>query len=78
MKKATRKLTASTEGQDSADSPFSRTKLKQADHALQKLGERMVGLSAEQLEGLDLPNELREAVALARRTTAAAAPGAGR
>lgn len=43
--------------------------LKKADHARQKLGERLVALSAEQLERLGLSNELREAVALARKTT---------
>ena len=43
--------------------------LKKADHARQKLGQRLVALSAEQLERLGLSNELREAVALARKTT---------
>jgi len=61
-------MTVSTEGQDATDSPISRTRLKQEDHARQKLGERLMGLSAEQLERLGLSNELREAVALACRT----------
>jgi ribosome-associated protein len=52
-----------------ADVPISRTRKKKEDHARQKLGERLVGLSEEQLERLDLPNELREAVSLARKTT---------
>jgi ribosome-associated protein len=58
------------EGQGTEESCVSRTRLKKEDHARQKLGERLVGLSAEQLDRIDLPDELRVAVAVARKTTA--------
>ena len=57
------------EDQDATDLPASRTRKKKEDHARQKFGERLVELSDEQLGRLDLPNELREAVSLARKTT---------
>lgn len=44
----------------------SRTQKKNEDRDLQKLGERLVTLSREQLEGMDMPDELLEAVMLAR------------
>ena len=47
----------------------SRTQKKKAVEALQKLGERMVSLSREQLAGMDLPRELLEAVVFAQRTS---------
>ena len=63
-------MTAFTDDQEIADSTVSRTQRKKEDHARQKLGERLVALSAEQLDGIGLPNELREAVSVARKTTA--------
>lgn len=45
----------------------SRTKKKQAAQALQKLGERLVRLSDAQFSLLELPEELMEAVAMARQ-----------
>lgn len=48
----------------------SRTRAKNEDRALQKLGEQLVGLSFGQIEKIDMPNELREAIGLARQTTA--------
>lgn len=45
----------------------SKTQRKQAMHALQALGERLVALNGEQLAQVDLPEPLREAVAAARR-----------
>jgi ribosome-associated protein len=51
----------------------SRTQAKNEDRALQKLGEQLVGLSYTQLEKIDMPVELREAIGLARQTTAHAA-----
>ena len=56
------------EDQDAADAPISRTRKKKDDHARQMLGERLVGLSVEQLERLGLSNEVREAVSLACKT----------
>jgi len=47
----------------------SRTQKKKKARALQKLGETLVGLSPEQLEHIDMPDELREAVAEALTTT---------
>jgi ribosome-associated protein len=45
----------------------SKTQRKQEVQALQTLGERLVGLNAEQLALAPLPEELREAVLEARR-----------
>lgn len=47
--------------------PKSKSQVKREMHALQKLGEELVGLSAAELARIDLPDELREAVALAQR-----------
>ena len=44
---------------------ISRTQKKKADRALQKLGERLMTLSDDQLESCGLPDELVEAVRLA-------------
>jgi ribosome-associated protein len=63
-------VTKFIEDQEAADAPVSRTQLKKEDHARQKLGERLVALSAEQLDRIDLPDELRDAVSIARKTTA--------
>ena len=45
----------------------SKTQRKKAMHELQSLGERLVGLNAEQLASVDLPEPLREAVREASR-----------
>jgi ribosome-associated protein len=58
------------EDQETDDLYVSRTRLKKEDHARQKLGERLVGLSSEQLSRMDIPDDLREAVTVARKTTA--------
>jgi ribosome-associated protein len=44
----------------------SRTQKKNEDRALQKLGEQLLGLSSEQLEDIEMPEELLEAVRAAR------------
>lgn len=46
----------------------SRTQLKKEDRALQKLGESLVALSSDQIADIQMPQALREAVDLARRT----------
>ena len=48
----------------------SRTRAKNEDRALQKLGEQLVDLSPARLEKIDIPSEVREAIGLARQTTA--------
>lgn len=58
-------LKAELKGTDSA----TRTDLKRESTALQKLGEELLGLRADQLEPLGLPDKLLEAVAEARRIT---------
>jgi ribosome-associated protein len=63
-------MTTAIEDQDSSDSFISRTQLKKEDHALQDLGERLAGLSEDQLGRVGLSDELLEAVVLARKTTA--------
>ena len=50
------------------DHPKSRTQLKKEDKALQKLGESLVDLSADQLDGIDMPGALREAILLGCKT----------
>jgi ribosome-associated protein len=47
----------------------SRTQMKREMAALQKLGERLVGLTPDQLKKIDLEPELEEAVDLARTLT---------
>ncbi len=54
---------------DAYDGP-SKSQRKRDMHALQALGERLVELPASQLERIDLPPELVDAIALARRITA--------
>jgi ribosome-associated protein len=48
----------------------SKSQRKRDMHALQALGERLVELPAAQLERLELPEELVDAIALARKITA--------
>ena len=47
----------------------SRTQIKNDAKALKKLGERLVSLPLHQLEGLDLPEELFEAIKFAQSIT---------
>ncbi|MEN8247145.1 MAG: ribosome biogenesis factor YjgA [Thermodesulfobacteriota bacterium] len=47
----------------------SRTQKKKEAHMLQKLGEQLLSLTNEQLNAIDLPGELREAVWEAREMT---------
>jgi ribosome-associated protein len=46
----------------------SKTQLKQQMHALQQLGQSLVALPAERLDGLQLPERLREAIDEFKRT----------
>jgi len=48
------------------DAP-SKTQRKQEMHALQALGQRLVALNAAQLASVELPEQLREAIAEAQR-----------
>ncbi len=50
------------------DDRKSRTQKKNEARALQKLGEQLVDLSPEQLGGIDMPDELRKAIVVARKT----------
>lgn len=54
---------------DEYDGP-SKSQRKRDMHALQDLGERLVEMPASQFERLDLPSELADAVAMARKITA--------
>lgn len=47
----------------------SKTRIKKEMIELQKTGERLVRLSPEQLDSIDMPDKLREAVMLARTLT---------
>ena len=47
----------------------SKTQRKKEMHALQALGQQLVDLSRDQLARVDLPEELREAIAFAHRVT---------
>jgi ribosome-associated protein len=47
----------------------SKTQRKKEMHALQVLGQQLVDLSRDQLAQVDLPEELREAIAFAHRVT---------
>lgn len=58
---------APEEGEDIQ--PVSKTKRKEAMHALQDIGKELVKLPANKLERLDLPEELRRAVEDCRRFT---------
>ena len=48
---------------------ISRTQKKKEAHALQRLGEQLLSISLEQLNDIDMPAELREAVMDARAMT---------
>ncbi|MFN5882725.1 MAG: ribosome biogenesis factor YjgA [Burkholderiales bacterium] len=62
--------TAPEPAQDLEDLGPSKSQRKRDSHALQALGERLVGLPESRLAALDLPDDLRDAIALARRITA--------
>jgi ribosome-associated protein len=49
--------------------PPSKSQRKRDAHAAQKLGERLVAMRAQDLDGLPLDDLLREAIAEARRLT---------
>jgi ribosome-associated protein len=49
--------------------PPTKTELKRQAHALQDLADRLIGAPEEALAGLDLPEKLADAIALARRIT---------
>ncbi|MCJ7838452.1 MAG: DUF615 domain-containing protein, partial [Burkholderiales bacterium] len=51
------------------DEPASKTRRKKDMLALQELGEQLVGLNEQQLEIMQLPESLLEAVQEARRLT---------
>ncbi len=51
------------------DTDVSKTQRKREMHALQALGETLVGLPEEQLARLDLPETLRDAIMQARTVT---------
>lgn len=50
--------------------PPSKTQRKRESHALQALGRQLTELTRDELERIDLPEELREAIEFARRVTA--------
>ena len=62
-------MTSPTEDNDTIVDPISKTRRKKEDHARQAIGERLVELSENQLERMDLPDEILEEVLLASRTT---------
>jgi ribosome-associated protein len=51
------------------DRPPSKSSRKRAAHAAQKLGEQLVRMRTQDLATLPLPEDLREAIAEARRLT---------
>ena len=57
-------------GLDTEDTSPSKSQRKREMHALQSLGERLVELPASRLAALELPEDLRDAITLARRITA--------
>jgi len=54
---------------DMEDERISRTQKKKEARALRALGEQLMGLSSEQLENIDMPEELLEAVEFALKIT---------
>lgn len=55
------------EEEEIIERPPSRTRLKKDDHARQDIGERLTRLSDKELERMDLPDEIREAIIFARK-----------
>ena len=58
-----------TEDYDQEDDFVSKSQLKREMEAVQAIGERLITLKPEQLQQLDLPDTLRDAVELAKRIT---------
>jgi len=58
-----------TPDEDEFDGP-SKSALKRQSTELQRLGEALIDMPATELDGLDLPEKLRDAVDLAKRITA--------
>ncbi len=63
--------TGMEEGAD--ERPPSKSMRKRAAHAAQKLGERLIGMRDQELADLPLPEDVRDAIAEARRLTSRAA-----
>jgi ribosome-associated protein len=57
-------------GDDDIDYGPSKSELKRQSQGLQDLGEQLIGLPQAEFDEIDLPEALRDAVALARRITA--------
>ena len=57
------------EDYDQEDDFVSKSQLKREMEAVQAIGERLITLKPEQLQKLDLPDTLRDAVELAKRIT---------
>jgi len=55
--------------EDDAQKPASKTRRKQEMHALQDLGEELVALDPQRLSALELPEQLADAIRLARTVT---------
>ena len=49
------------------ETPKSRTRQKNEDRALQRLGEQLLALSAEQLAAIEIPEALHQAIGACRR-----------
>lgn len=49
------------------ETPKSRTRQKNEDRALQRLGEQLLALSAEQLAAIEIPEALNQAIGACRR-----------
>lgn len=54
---------------DEDDAPKSKSQVKRDMHALQDLGEELVKLTKDQFKKFDMPENLRDAIAEARRLT---------
>jgi ribosome-associated protein len=59
----------SPDAPDDAAEPASKTQRKKQMHALQALGAELVQLRRDQLQRIELPDELREAIEFAHRVT---------
>jgi ribosome-associated protein len=55
--------------EDNAEHEVSKGARKRAADAAQKLGERLIGLNPQELDALALPEQLRDAIDLAKRIT---------
>lgn len=73
MSRFSRYTLAHTEGSEDAtagDEKPSKSARKRAAHAAQALGERLIGLRSEELDRLELPEMLRDAIDTARQLRA--------